>query len=233
MNISMHNPVLKSLLTVALVCQPLISESSSIASLTLAVTLQPDSCDITLSNASIPLGNIPATALSDKINLIKPVSAVVSVTCNAATAMAIRTADNRSASAYTLNEFASDTHAASLPADDDTVLYGLGHDNKSRKIGVLFLGISAVTHDVQNGILVYSTNKSTWINRTVSASDPWFIPWNSYFSVASRADSTSPVSLTQATFTVQPVIYLKNSAQYSGGEQVNIDGNITFSVIYL
>ena len=208
-------------------------QAAESASLSVSGTITPATCDVSLSAESIDLGNITAGTLTSDLNL-KPASDVsVNVDCGAPTAVAVQTTDNRAASAMTYAEV-SDQMKVDLNGFTDANLFGLGTDSAQAKIGTLVLAVSAATADgTANANLLSSTDKAAWTATTLSATTGKPLEKNGYFTLASNADTTAPAAMTKSSYTIMSQLMLKKANLYPAGEEVKIDGNVTFSVVYL
>lgn len=203
------------------------------ASLSVTGSIIPSTCDLALSTTSIDFGSLSISSLTSNINGYYANDIMVDVACDAATAVAVQTTDNRIASAMTTAEMASET-GTGMSGFIDAQLFGLGTDSTNAKIGGLVLGISAATlNGSPNNYLLTSTDKATWTAQTVSTAAPLSISKGGYFTLGATAGTTSPTTITNSTYTIISGLLLKKADKYPSGEIVNIDGNITFSVVYL
>ncbi|MGK3144120.1 DUF1120 domain-containing protein [Pantoea sp. C2G6] len=203
------------------------------ATLTVTGKITPATCDVSLSSASIELGNIPASTLTSVVNIKAGNDVTLSVDCDAAAATAIQTTDNRASSAMTLADI-SEQMNTTITDFTDANMFGLGTDSTEAKVGALGLAISAATADgTANSNLLTSSDQATWTAATISSSLPKAIEKNGYFALAADADTTVPAALKKSTYTIASQVMLKKADHYPTGEAVDIDGNITFSVVYL
>jgi len=228
----MRKILLSSAIVMALSSASFAGYAAESASLAVTGTITPASCDVSLSSASIDFGAISASSLKNGYNQVAASPVTVSVACDAATAVAVQTVDNRASSAMTSAEAASDfgLDMSTMPGS----LFGLGTDSANSKIGALLLGIDGATLDgTTNNNVLTSTDQSTWEAHTVSPTSASSLVNNGYFALGETADSTSPASVTTATYSLTGGALLKKSDKYPSGEQVTLDGNITFSVVYL
>lgn len=208
------------------------AQAAQTATLSVIGSIEPAACDVTLSTASVNFGTIAASELTTDVTekIADPVT--VNLACDAATAVAVQTTDNRSASAMTTAEITSDMNF-DASGISDSIIFGLGTDTASNKIGVLVLGVAAATLDgVTSTNLLTSSDKATWTASSLSGGI-YSIVKNGYIALADSAESTSPVTLTNATYSLTPAIMLKKAGKYPSGETVTFDGNVTFSVVYL
>jgi len=208
-------------------------QAAESATLAVTGTITPATCDVSLSSASIELGNIAASTLTEASNIKTGNDVTLSVDCDAAAATAIQTTDNRAASAMTLTEIADQTTATTSDLTDANI-FGLGTDSAQAKVGALSLMISAATADgTANTHLLTSADKAAWKASTISATTPNPLQKNGYFALAADADATAPAAVTKSTYTLSSMVILKKGSLYPTGEAVGIDGNLTFSVVYL
>ncbi|MER2043752.1 DUF1120 domain-containing protein [Pantoea agglomerans] len=208
-------------------------QAAESATLAVTGTITPATCDVSLSSASIELGNIAASTLTEASNIKTGNDVTLSVDCDAAAATAIQTTDNRAASAMTLTELYDQTKVT-ISDYTDANIFGLGTDSAQAKVGALSLSISAATVDgTANTHLLTSADKAAWKASAISATTPNPLQKNGYFALAADADATAPAAVTKSTYTLSSMIILKKGALYPTGEAVGIDGNLTFSVVYL
>ncbi|WP_191939020.1 DUF1120 domain-containing protein [Pantoea agglomerans] len=207
-------------------------QAAESATLAVTGTITPATCDVSLSSASIELGNIAASTLTEASNIKTGNDVTLSVDCDAAAATAIQTTDNRAASAMTLTEL-NDQTTATISDYTDANIFGLGTDSAQAKVGALSLSIIAATADgTANTHLLTSADKAAWKASAISAT-PNPLQKNGYFALAADADATAPAAVTKSTYTLGSMIILKKGSLYPTGEAVGIDGNLTFSVVYL
>lgn len=208
-------------------------QAAESATLSVTGTITPSTCNVALSAASIDLGNIAASTLTESANIKHGDDVNLDVVCDAATATAIQTTDNRTSSAMTVGELNEqlDIYATDLK---DKNIFGLGTDSAQAKIGVLVLGVTSATADGKaNNNFVTSSDKAAWQTKVISEENGGDLEKNGYFSLASTSDATAPTAYTQSTYTIASQMVLKKADKYPAGESVNLDGNITFSVVYL
>ena len=203
------------------------------ASLSVTGTINPATCDVSLSSSSIALGFIAASSLTQALNTKKGNDVTLSVDCDAAAAIAIQTTDNRASTAMTVAEV-SDQLQTSLSGMTDVNFFGLGADTANNKIGVLLLGITGATKDGgENSNLLSSLDKSSWTATSASPASILSLAKNGYIALAADSTSTIPVAATKETYTISSGMLLKQANKYPSGEAVELDGNVTFSVVYL
>lgn len=207
-------------------------QAAESATLAVTGTITPATCDVSLSSATVEFGNIPASTLTEDYNAKAGSDITLNVDCDAAAATAIQTTDNRAASAMTLAEISEQMKFTTDLLS--TNLFGLGNDSAQGKVGLMALGLTTATADgTANTHLLTSTDKAAWTATTLSPTTTKVLEKDGYFALASDADTTAPTALTKSTFTLSPMIILKKGTLYPTGEEVSIDGNVTFSVVYL
>lgn len=229
----MRKLLLSTVIASTLASVSFTGQAAESATLTVTGTITPATCDVSLSSPSISFGNIAASTLTDDVNPKAGGNVTLNVDCDAAAATAIQTTDNRASSAMTGTEL-NDTMKVTITDLADSNIFGLGTDSAQSKIGVLLLGINAATSDGQaNSNLVVSSDKSAWSSQAIVEGSNQILEKNGYFGLASAADATSPAAYTKSTYTISSQMLLKKASLYPSGEAVNLDGNITFSVVYL
>ncbi|ROP59982.1 uncharacterized protein DUF1120 [Enterobacter sp. BIGb0383] len=203
------------------------------ASLSITGTINPVTCDVTLSAPSIDLGIIPASTLALRNNMLEGNDVTVDVDCGGPATIAIQTTDNRRTSAMTVAEVA-DEFGTQSAAFSDPMFFGLGVDSASKKVGALMLGLTAASVDgATNAHILVGTDKLAWTKKTASTTTALFLDKDAYFASAADANASEPMAFTRAAYTLSSGIFLRNADKYPAGEVVNIDGSITFSVVYL
>lgn len=228
----MRKLLLSTAVVAAMASVSFAGQAAESATLAVTGTITPATCDVSLSSATIEFGNIPASTLTADQTVKTGSEVILNVDCDAAAATAIQTTDNRAASAMTLAEVTEQMKFTSTFLS--TNLFGLGTDSAQGKVGLMAIGLSAATADgTANTHLLASTDKAAWTAATLSASTPKVLEKDGYFALASDADTTAPAALTKSTYTLAPSIILKKGSLYPTGEEVPIDGNVTFSVVYL
>jgi len=229
----MRKILLSSAIVLAMGSASFAGHAAESATLSLKGSITPGACDVSLSAASVDFGKIPASTLTDAMNQIKGTPVTVSVDCDAATAVAVQTVDNRASSAMTLSEIENSMGATFASLTDASVL-GLGNDGSGNKVGAMMLAITGATlNGTADSNILVSSDKSAWTMKTISPTASHVLVKDGYFALGATASSTTPAAVTKASYTLQNNIFLKKSDKYPSGEQVNIDGNVTFSVVYL
>ncbi|SFO32186.1 Protein of unknown function [Candidatus Pantoea varia] len=229
----MRKLLLSSAIVMAMASVSLSGQAAESTTLSVTGTIIPATCDVALSSPSIELGNIPASTLTNDMNVQTVSNVTLSVDCDAPAAIAVQTTDNRISSAMTVAEIESQMKATYVGYTDANY-FGLGLDKSSNKVGALLLTITGSTNDgTANANVLTSTDKAAWKAVTVSPQTGLSLTKNDYFASAVDANATTPAAYTQATYTIVPGVALKKGDQYPSGESVSIDGNVTFSVVYL
>lgn len=231
----MRKLFLNSIIVMAMGSASFAGYAAESASLSVTGTITPATCDVTLSAASIDLGNIAASTLTQQANTKAGSDITVNIACDAPAAVAVQTTDNRASSAITIAE-ALENLGLSMQNMTDANIFGLGTDSANNNVGILILGITGATVDGSaNPNLLSSLDKASWTATRVSTSRGLSLTKDGYFASASAsaADATSPVAFTNATYTISSGVVLKKGDQYPSGESVSLDGNVTFSVVYL
>ncbi|HDS9358574.1 TPA: DUF1120 domain-containing protein [Enterobacter chengduensis] len=229
----MRKILLSSTIAMVLSSASYIAHAAESASLAVTGTITPSTCNVNMTSASLDFSTISASTLTKDFNLFQASPLKVTVVCDAATAVALQTTDNRASSAMTIAEVNSEMKAPMNTSDDHTI-FGLGSDSANNKVGALILGIeSATLNGNENSNLLTSTDKSTWSTQAISANSGYVLAKGGYFALAENAASTTPAPVSEASYSLQGGIVLKKADKYPSGENVNIDGNVTFSVVYL
>lgn len=207
-------------------------QAAETASLTVSGSVAPSTCDISLATSSVEFGTVTSGNLMRDLNQLSGNDIKVNVGCDAPAAVVVQATDNRASSAMTAAEVQSEMKAT-IPFSDAN-FFGLGTDSENGKVGALVLAVTASTLDGSpNSHLLSSTDKVTWTAKNVSADAGLMLQKNGYFTVASDNGATAPAPVTNASYTISTGVFLKKMNKYPTGESVNLDGNVTFSVVYL
>ncbi|MBD8182783.1 DUF1120 domain-containing protein [Pantoea agglomerans] len=229
----MRKLLLSTAVVAAMASVSFAGQAAESATLAVTGTITPATCAVSLSSATIDLGNIAASTLTEPFNNVDGSDVTLNVDCDAAAATAVQVTDNRTASAMTITDI-SDEMGITMPGITDTGVFGLGTDSAQGKVGALFLAISAATADgTANANLLSSTDKAAWTASTISATKPSRLQKNGYFALPADANATAPAALSKSTYTIASQLMLKKADKYPTGEAVKLDGNVTFSVVYL
>ncbi|MBZ6386473.1 MULTISPECIES: DUF1120 domain-containing protein [Pantoea] len=230
----MRKIILSSVISVALGTASFAGFAATTATLAVKGSIQPTACDISLSAASFDFSTISAASLTQPINSKMGDPLTLDLACSGATAVAVQVTDNRAASAMTTAEVQSDMGVNMGTATTNASLFGIGTHSTDKKVGFLQLSLSeAKLNGAASSNVLTSSDKITWNVLTVSPSKRFSLEKNGYFSLATSASASTPAAVTNASYTITPAIVLKKSSQYPGGEAINIDGNVTFSVVYI
>ena len=190
--------------------------------LNLLARFAPAACTPSLSNGgNVDLGKLSVIDLSQhQETTLLPRQVVLSVTCDAPTAFAVRMQDNRQGSA---------TGGA-----DDSV-YGLGLDARQQKIGRYRLIFDPARITADSLMQVYRTDSATGGAPWSSASAvPMAVAANRYLGFSANAGSISGPSAIQnlsATLNLEAVLAPLGSLDL--GSEVRLDGSGTLEITYL
>lgn len=186
--------------------------AASSVDLTVRGLITPSACEPTLSGGgNVEIGKISAKDLNAATETpLADHPLQLTVTCDAATLMAIEPKDNRAGSASVVDDAA----------------FGLGLVNGAEKLGYFAMTMtSAVADGVDVGPIASRDNGLTWTRLVALINN----------GITSVADSTTvapvPVQSLVADLTVSPFIAPANSLTLT--EEVPIDGSTTLTVKYL
>lgn len=208
-------------------------QAAESATLAVTGTITPSTCNVSASAASIDLGVIAPSTLINNTNIIMGNDVTLNVSCTAPTVTAVQLTDNRTSSAMTVAEATEAMRLTNTGYNDDN-FFGLGTDSAAAKIGTLALAVNAATADGKaNSGIITSTDKENWNGAALSESSPQGLTKNNYISQSATFGLNIPSAMTESTYNIVSQIMLKKSSMYPAGEDVNIDGNVTFSVVYL
>lgn len=186
--------------------------AASSVDLTVRGLITPSACEPTLSGGgNVEIGKISAKDLKADENTLLPDQRLqLTVTCDAATLMAIEPKDNRAGSA----------------SDIEDSTFGLGLVNGGEKLGFFTMVVeSAVGDGTELGPIASRDGGLTW-NRLI------FLINNGITSVANTTAVTPvPVQSLVADLTIAPSIAPASSLTLT--EEVPIDGSATLTVKYL
>lgn len=228
----MHKRLLTSSFAVALGAFSYAGHAADSATFGVTGTISPTSCDVSLSAEKFDFGSISAASLTAPHNEKTGGTVNLNVSCDAPTAVALRTTDNRASSAMTGAEMEQELSTVSVLSDAN--LFGLGTDSAGNKTGVMLMVVNnAALNGAASGNLLTSDDRAVWNAYPISLTASYAVAKNGYFTLASEAGSTAPAAATTMSYTLRPGIILKRADKYPGGETVNIDGNVTFSLVYL
>ncbi|NVZ22928.1 DUF1120 domain-containing protein [Pseudomonas costantinii] len=186
--------------------------AASSVDLTVVGLITPSACEPTLSNGgSVDYGKISAKDLSATQSTFLDAQTVqITVTCDAATLMALEGKDNREGSDF----------------NNDLMEFGLGLINGTEKLGAMTLrlltpvadGVAARTIGSDDGGLTWFVNRYLMRNNIISVADATTV-------------APMPVQLFTSQLSIQPRI--APTSQLTLNNEVAIDGSVTVTVRYL
>lgn len=205
--------ITRNLLTAALVLGG-TGNAFAASSVDLAVkgSITPSACELSLANGgAFDLGKIAAKDLwPDQPTDLTEQTTQLTVTCDAATLMAIESKDNRAGSSYF----------------DEETSFGLGMINNTQKLGYLYTTLQS---HVADGTLAYGIHSMdgglTW------APNGSFKPGSLSSIYKAAPMAPTPVQLLTANLRISPAIAPARGLTLT--DEVPIDGSITLSVRYL
>ncbi|MEB6222862.1 DUF1120 domain-containing protein [Pantoea anthophila] len=229
----MRKLLLSTAIIAAMASVSFAGQAAESATLSITGTITPAACGVALSSSSIDLGTIAAATLLKDSNVKQGNTVTLNVDCEAPVAIAVQTTDNRAASAMTLANM-SEEMKATVSGLSDAHIFGLGTDSAQGHVGAMALAITDATADgAANTNVLTSSDKAAWSLTHVTATAPATLTKNGYFTLAADANSTTPAAMTKASYSIASRMILKKADAYPSGEEVPIDGNVTFSVVYL
>lgn len=206
------NIALKSLMTALLLTSAASAMAASSVDLTVRGLITPSACEPNLSNGGVyDLGKVSSRDLNVEAGTFLPTQALqLTVTCDAATLMAVQAKDNREGSDY-LND----------PLD-----FGLGLINGDEKLGRLSLRLlSPMADGVAARTIASDDGGSTWYLERA------FMRGN----IVSVADTATVAPVPVQTFNAD--LYMAAEIAPARGltlnNEVAIDGSVTLTVMYL
>ena len=206
------NTHLKPLIATLLLAGSASAFAASSVDLTVTGLITPSACEPTLSNGgTVDYGKISAKDLKpDQATSLPWQSVQLTVTCDAATLMALESKDNRGGSSYGGN----------------TTEFGLGLINSSEKLGDMELRIvSPVADGVAARGIGSIDGGLTWFT-------DYYLANNNLISVADASTvAPMPVQLFTSELSIRPRIAPTN--QLTLNNEVAIDGSVTVTVRYL
>ncbi|MGY2362925.1 DUF1120 domain-containing protein [Pseudomonas azotoformans] len=186
--------------------------AASSVDLTVRGLITPSSCEPSLpSGGNVDIGKISAKDLkADQATVLPTHSVPFTVTCDAATLMALEAKDNREGSDY----------------NNDLTQFGLGLINGNEKLGSMELRFANPLADgVASRTIASEDGGLTWYNER-------YLMRENIVSVADGStDAPAPVQLFNAELEIIPRIAPTNSLTLT--EEVPIDGSVTLTVKYL
>lgn len=186
--------------------------AASSVDLTVKGLITPSACEPTLSNGGVAdVGKISAKDLNvDRPTELARQTLQLTVTCDAATLMALEAKDNREGSDY----------------ENDIGAYGLGMINTTEKLGAMEMRILNPTADGAAARMIASQDGGlTWYN------DRYFTRDNIVSVTNSSVDAPIAVQLFTGDLTIQPTIAPTSGLTLTN--EVAIDGSATLTVKYL
>lgn len=202
-------------------------------------TIAPASCTPLLaSNGEINYGQIKGDALDqNNYNLLESRQLAFTLTCSAPAAVALRAISARIGSTVTEGSegsrgFAPAPIALFGQAAGTIPAAGLGYYDTNKKIGGLAARlISADTQadSKQVSQLVSNNNGASWTAATAGA--PLLL--NDGLTSWGTAGSQTPVPFTQLTGNMEVQPYLDKASNLSLTRAIELDGLVTFEVVYL
>ncbi|NVZ22927.1 DUF1120 domain-containing protein [Pseudomonas costantinii] len=207
-------PLPRLLLTSLLFAAAGSAMAASSVDLTVTGLITPSACTPTLaSGGTVDFGKISAKDLNAdpaQPTLLEKRTQAITITCDAATLVALQGQDNRAGTDWggTGNQ------------------YGLGMVNGTEKLGDFGLSWSSLTAD---GVAVRSiasyNNGSTWQTSTTLRPG----------ALASVADNTTvaPMPLTVLSGDIELETYIAPTNELTLGSELTMDGSVTLQVVYL
>lgn len=206
------NKSLNSLLATVLIASAGNALAASSVDLTVKGMITPSACEPSLPNGgNVDVGKISAKDLKlDDMTNLGEYRLQLTVTCDAATLMAIEPQDNRAGSS----------------SDNIPSRFGLGLINGAEKLGFLEMWLEAPLADGVAGRIIGSTDGgTTWVRQPTLATG----------NITSVADNTTmapiPVQVLTTDLAVTPTIAPASSLTLL--DEVAIDGSVTLTVKYL
>ncbi|KAF1028746.1 MAG: Protein GltF [Pseudomonas sp.] len=186
--------------------------AASSVDLTVTGLITPSACEPTLSNGgTVDYGKISAKDLRpDQPTFLPTQNLQLTVTCDAATLMALEAKDNREGSDY----------------NNDLMEFGLGLVNGTEKLGAMTVRLlSPVADGVASRTIGSDDGGATWFVER-------YLMRNNILSVADASTvAPMPVQLLTSNFEVSPKI--APTSQLTLNNEVAIDGSVTVTVRYL
>ncbi|QHD05312.1 DUF1120 domain-containing protein [Pseudomonas sp. R76] len=186
--------------------------AASSVDLTVTGLITPSACTPTLSGGgTVDYGKISAKDLKPDASTFLPTQVVqFTVTCDAATLMAMEAKDNREGS----------------DANNDTMEFGLGLINGTEKLGGMELrllnpvadGVSVATVGSYDGGVTWGAERNLMRNNILAPA-------------VAGVDTPIPVQLWNADLSVQP--FIAKTSGLTLTNEVAIDGSVTLTVRYL
>jgi type 1 fimbria pilin len=188
------------------------AHAASSVDLTVRGLITPSACEPTLSGGgNVEIGKISAKDLNADTHTRLPDQTVqLSITCDAATLMAIEPKDNRAGSAF----------------NPDNTNFGLGVVNGGEKLGAFQMYLQSPVGDgAELGPIISNDGGLTWVRYM-------YLTSTSITSVA-NATTIAPVPVQSLVTDVVIVPYIASASSLTLTEEVPIDGSATLTVKYL
>ncbi|MCF5720818.1 DUF1120 domain-containing protein [Pseudomonas syringae] len=206
------NSLLKTALTASLLVASVNAVAASSVDLTVKGLITPSACTPALSNSgSVDYGKISAKDLKlDNPTFLVMQALQLTVTCDAATLMALDANDNRAGSNY----------------GDDMMEFGLGLINGTEKLGGMTVRlISPVADGVAVRAIGSDDGGATWFR------DPYLTPGNLISVADASVEAPIPVQVLTAEMRIDP--FIAPASGLTLNNEAAIDGSVTVTVRYL
>jgi type 1 fimbria pilin len=206
------NTVLKSVAVALLAASSATAVAASSVDLTVKGLITPSACTPALSNGgTVDYGKISAKDLNiDKVTPLAEQSLQLTVTCDAATLMALDADDNRAGSNH----------------GNDMMEFGLGLINDTEKLGAMTVRlISPIADGVAVKAIGSEDGGVTWFT------ERYLMPENLISVANTSADAPIPVQVLTSEMYVSPKIAPANGLTLTN--EAAIDGSVTITVRYL
>lgn len=204
--------ITRNLLVATLLASSGLAIAASSVDLSVKGTITPSACEANLSNGGqFDLGKIAAKDLyKDQPTELTEQSTQLTVTCEAATLVAIESKDNRAGSSFL----------------DAANSFGLGVINDTQKLGHLYVAIRSLKADGETAYGIHSMNGGlTW------SSGGYLRPGNLISAYKAAPVAPVPLQTLISTMVISPYIAPANSLTLTN--EVPIDGSVTLTVRYL
>ncbi|MGY2362931.1 DUF1120 domain-containing protein [Pseudomonas azotoformans] len=205
--------ITRNLLIAALLASAGHAVAASTVDLSVKGSITPSACELSLDNGgAFDLGKISSKDLSRDIQTDLPEQTTqMTVTCEAATLMAIESTDNRAGSSYW---------------DNGEETFGLGLINGTQKLGFLYTSLKGHIADGSTAYGIHSRDGGlTWANGGT------FKPGSLSSTYKVSPPVPMPFQVLTANITIWPAIAPAQGLTLT--EEVPIDGSITLTVRYL
>lgn len=198
---------------------PAIAASS--VDLSVKGSITPSACSPTLSKGGVvEHGKISVSDLNPQphLNTLLPTATLeLTVSCAAATLVAIKSRDNRAGS--------------SAEPDNFTKNFGLGFVDGDKKVGWYILKMGNALADGGVRSLIESADGNTWLNAD-PADQVWQPGW--WRSVAAASGGAElPVPVQNMTVDIRVETTILALMQLPVGQEIPIDGSATLDIVYL